>query len=256
MSIVGSKRPLILLAILVALLSVIAVHRWRRHAAAGHPETPDLPEPTPPLLVERRTLPSTRTYLSVSPGPAKLPIVLVIHGDDGDAESMRRFTGFDRATNRAAHVAFVESGKKYWDRSDLEAPYLESVIRDLAETRGADASRVFVFGWSSGAYLAQTFSCDHDAVVATTLCEARGQFCKKPKPTLVLHNTGDTEHSVAGADELVSTLCPKGTSAPWIPGCVSYAGCDSPLSYCRVPGGSHYPWRSAARVAWQFFSER
>lgn len=241
------------------------VARWRGGGADAHPEIPALPEPTSPPLVETRTLASGRTYLAVSPSGApvpKLPIVLVLHGDGGDSESMRTFTGFDRATDRAAHVAFVTSGKQYWRHHDAEGAYLKAVIADLAASRAADASRVFLFGWSSGAYLTQRFACDNPAVVAVALCEGRGHpRCAHPKPTLVLHNSDDDEHTIASGDALADGLrhaagCTDATPRvmPWDPSCVSYQGCARHVAYCRVDGGSHYPWKHAARVAWAFFT--
>lgn len=231
---------------------------------------PDVPAMKVVPTMVSRELPKGRRYLAVSP-PASarsLPIVLLLHGDGGTAESMRAFTGFDAASGEGAHVAYAQVAHRYWGVGveggyDAERAYLADIVADLGRLRGADVTRVFVLGWSSGASVAQSFACEHPEVAALTLVEARGERpCApgtKPRPILVVHNTRDTEHTVADGDALVAGLraarrCGPSPAPTLVSPCVGYSGCEAPLAYCRIEGGSHYPWKRTARVAWSFFS--
>jgi poly(3-hydroxybutyrate) depolymerase len=175
---------------------------------------------------------------------------------------MRAFTGFERAVGRQAHVVYLQSAGRYWRGTAEELKYIARVVDDVAKRRMGDASNVFVFGWSSGAHLAQAYACGNQSVVAVALCEGRVvQACPTPTKTLVLHNTGDQEHRVEKGDALVQAMrsrasCTPEEGTPWKEACVLYNECVVPLAYCRVEGGSHFPWKHAASRAWSFFRER
>jgi pimeloyl-ACP methyl ester carboxylesterase len=216
--------------------------------------------------VARRTVAGGRSYLSVtsktdtdSSANESGSLLLVIHGDTGSAESVRTYTGFDQevlAKTPNARIAYLQAENRYWHLSHIqtELDYIQSVVADNATT-----ARVFIFGWSSGAHLAQTFACQNPSVTAIALSGGRGAHtCIRKLPTLVLHNTGDKAHIIELGDALVSALrqhnhCSEATKDALMPPCLAYQDCAAELTYCRTEGGSHRPWANTARVSWSFF---
>jgi poly(3-hydroxybutyrate) depolymerase len=233
----------------------------RRRVQREQTEVPDVPVLTFAPIVEHRSVSASRSYLSVhAQGASTGPLVLVIHGDTGSAESVRDYTGFDRAVlaqQPAATVAYLQADGKYWNlrRTEEELSYMSSVVLDARSV-----GPLFVFGWSSGAYLAQKFACTEPRVKAIALSGGRNAVtCERNVATLVLHNTGDKAHTIEQGDALVASMrahreCREGGQATLLSPCVRYEGCLAPLTYCRVEGGTHRPWRSSARVSWDFFS--
>lgn len=265
--------------LVIAAVLVVAAGAYRLRHRARHlfsvlflkpqgPETPDLPEHRTPPKEAKRTLEEGRSYLSVSPqsvdANTRLPIVLLLHGDEGTAESMRAYTGFDRASREDAHVAYAQAKGVYWGVGtggiSGELAYLRNVVADVVALRNADASRIFVFGWSSGAYIAQAFACRTPEVRALALSGPRRPIpCDTGRPTLVLHSEDDHAHAVAEGDAIVLDLrqgraCSDVAQPMAISPCVRYTKCSSALAYCRPAGDSHFPWKHAAEVAWSFFS--
>jgi poly(3-hydroxybutyrate) depolymerase len=232
------------------------------------PEVPDVMPAAADANTETRAI-GERSYLVVTPARStatggKLPVLLVIHGDGGSAESVRRYTAFDSAVAGRAVVLYAQTKGRLWGvgtgRTAGEVSYLETVVADAAAKDPAlDVARVFVFGWSSGAYIAQSFACGRKEVKGMALSGARVYApCATQKPTLVFHNTGDQAHLVADGDALVAELAQRAhCSAERVAGplepCMQSTGCSVPVAYCRVEGGTHFPWKSTARASWKFF---
>jgi poly(3-hydroxybutyrate) depolymerase len=256
-------------------LAVLAGGYVARHylAARSHlhnrPEIPDVPDSRAPDALERRALPADRSYslaaAEVVAASAARPLLIIIHGDGGNAESMQTFTAFERAVGAGAWVAYAQSKERLWGvhtgATKGELAYLNALATDAATVRAVVPQRIFVFGWSSGAYLAQAYACANPRVAAVALSGAKSAYpCAAAKPTLVLHGTADTEHPVALGDRLAADLrirngCTNQSTPTLLPPCAAFSSCLTPLSYCRVDGSGHFPWKSAARVSWRFFSE-
>jgi poly(3-hydroxybutyrate) depolymerase len=195
------------------------------------------------------------------PWPAPLPLVLVIHGDTGSAESMREFTEYEKATLGEARVIYLQAEKHYWglreDRYPTERAYMKEVVDEFAGTNG----RVAIFGWSSGAYLAQRYACDDARVFALTLSGGKSTVnctSRRTIPVLALHGTNDKAHTLQQGEAMVLSLreahrCGASEQPTLLPPCVEYDGC--PVSFCRIEGGTHHPWNKAARVSWAFFQQ-
>lgn len=184
----------------------------------------------------------------------------MIHGDGGSAETVRAYTGFDSVflTPPTARVAYLQAQGRFWGLSGsklrAELDYMRAVIADAAPA----TSSVFVFGWSSGAHLAQELACEETRVHALVLNGGRGaHLCARQVPTLIQHNEGDAAHAIAYGDALVASIqahlgCRDESMPTLMPPCIAYQGCKAPVAYCRVPGGTHRPWRNTARTAAEF----
>jgi polyhydroxybutyrate depolymerase len=119
------------------------------------------------------TLPAagrTRTMTIVAPGrPAPgAPVVLVFHGSGQSGPAVRRFAGnsFDVFAQRGGAVlAYLDGYKKNWNDARLSSKFAArkenvddvafagTAIDYLAAHYGADASRVYVIGFSAGGAL-------------------------------------------------------------------------------------------------------
>jgi polyhydroxybutyrate depolymerase len=125
------------------------------------PEASDVP------TVSVQAAGRTRTMTVVSPSSlaTAAPVVLVFHGSGQSGQAVRRFAGnsLDVFAHRdGAVVAYLDGYKKNWNEARLSSkfPARKEKVDDVAFTLatidhlaghyGADASRVYVIGFSSG----------------------------------------------------------------------------------------------------------
>ncbi|HEX2574931.1 MAG TPA: alpha/beta hydrolase-fold protein [Aquihabitans sp.] len=148
------------------------------------PDTP-IPDRAPGPRAEgsfrsdRRGGRDTRWIVSYPPGSsadADLPVVVVLHGKGGDADSAFDDLGLDRflADETAAGmapiaVASVDGGDTYWhprqDGSDSGAMVTDELLPLLA-VRGLRTDRLGLLGWSMGGYGSLRLAADRPAEVA------------------------------------------------------------------------------------------
>lgn len=116
-------------------------------------------------LVSRYRKGRTGWALSYPPGfevGAELPIVVVLHGKDGDHSSAFDELGLDRFLAQSVKdgvepfaVASVDGGNTYWHRRQDGSDTGRMVVEDLMPLlagHGLDLSRVGLMGWSMGGY--------------------------------------------------------------------------------------------------------
>lgn len=234
------------------------------------------------IHVDRVSVGGSRSFLWARTGvePAGAPLMMVLHGDGGDAASMRQYVGaeLERLSLGKAHIAYVEGLDRTWEtntaNSPNDGPYIDAVRASF--TGDAAPRAVYLFGYSRGGFMANKLACERSqwvtaiasnaggAPYATALKDAEGvQRCpgQAPVASIVLHGVDDRE--VPFAD------------APWTAGYWAYInGCDheamtttaesvcrayincpaaTPSWFCAVPGVGHAVWKDAPRVAWTFF---
>jgi polyhydroxybutyrate depolymerase len=222
-----------------------------------------------------------RTYtLVVPPGysPAtSLPLVFVLHGNGGSGSQVRTAFDLEGAAQGRAIFAYPDAAHGGWD---LDAPasknpdvaLFDAILAVTQASFCVDLRRVFVTGFSNGAYMANQLGCrrgDRVRAVASHSgggpYEATGTYdgegnlvCKgKPVASLVIH--GGSDGTVAPAEGQKSidhwthaNHC--GRSAPSSPaGCVAFEGCANPVVACKVPGLGHAVWPPARKLVWSFF---
>lgn len=144
-----------------------------------------------------------------------------------------------------------------------DAPYFDAVLADLEAHYCVDKGRVFVDGYSSGAWETYMLGCARAGVVraigtaAGGLRITRPECTKVPIAAMMLNGLQDDENPIgplttpkndsygsapARDDILMRNGCTGSASADWdpdYPGCVKYTGCppEFPVVWCAYADG-------------------
>ena len=227
----------------------------------------------PPRRASMRLPSGERSYVVVEPArpSAGLPLVLVFHGDHGEAWGFHAAFPFERASGANAVVVYPDGLGRTWD--------LDPASRDLAfvdalvEERRPSA--VFAVGYSSGAFFVNLLACARSSVVkgiaanaggapnGTTTwpngfarCEGQG-----PVPSIALHGrrdinvTLDSGFFAATYWAYVNGCDTAQLETTGYPECTAFRACRSgkPSVWCEIPKLGHWVWDRSAEVAWEMF---
>jgi polyhydroxybutyrate depolymerase len=165
------------------------------------------------LVVDERT----RTYLLHVPeaydGTHPWPLVVVLHGEGGNAKNAQRMTGFSDQANKNGFLVVYPNGSGRlpdrfltWNAGNCCGYALENHINDTAFIRALieklqqefniDAQAVYVTGISNGGMLAYQLGCELSDIVAAIAPVAGAMnvdSCLPTKPVSVIafHGTED-----------------------------------------------------------------
>lgn len=222
------------------------------------------------LLVEPTSLVSGRQY----------PLVMVLHGDGGDAKGFHERFPFDKASGADAILAYPEGVKTTWDLDtrleNREVKLIIALVESLARRFPIDRQRVFAAGYSSGGFLANLVACQKSGLLRAISSSAGGAPYKQalvfpngytkclgqaPVAMIALHGEGDRSVSLDSGrfsaeywayangcqtEQLETTFYPE---------CRAYRGCPAGkgVAFCQIPGLGHWVWDRAAEASWTFF---
>jgi polyhydroxybutyrate depolymerase len=149
-----------------------------------------------------------RQYFVFRPSGAAgpLPAVFLLHGGQGTAEGLRRYTGFDRLAEEAGILAVYPQGvDRNWNdqrgvggkSTAADDRFLLDLADHLAAAGQADRRRIYVAGISNGGIMALQMACSHAesiagiAVIAASL--PVGFQCQpaRPLPVIFFNGTED-----------------------------------------------------------------
>jgi len=137
-----------------------------------------------------------------------------------------------------------------------EVPYFDAVMKDIEDKYCFDRAKVFVGGYSSGAWEAVTLGLARGGVIRGIATGAGGLRKDRPMPSgvpmaaILLTGQGDGTNPIDGPtgsalarDQILMTnKCVGTTTMPFAPDadCVQYTGCPAafPVVWC-TPGGGH-----------------
>lgn len=121
----------------------------------------------------------TRTYTMHVPGSLNArilsPLVLVLHGGGGAAQSTERMTGFSELADRKNFIAVYPNGvDRRWNdargvigRQDVDdVGFLTNLVDHLKRTQPIDPRRVYAAGVSNGAMMSYRLACERADVFA------------------------------------------------------------------------------------------
>ena len=223
-----------------------------------------------------------RTYTlvvpeSYAPG-APYPLVFALHGNGGTGAGLRAAMDLEKQAAGKAIFVYPDAQGGGWD---LDAPAAQN--RDVALFDGIllqtfnalciDSHRVFVTGFSNGAYMANQLGCrrgDRIRGIASHSgggpYETQGSYnsegnlvCSgKPVAALVIHGESDTTVPPSEGQKSIDHFshanhCSSGAQASaLIAPCVGVAGCYQPVDVCRIPALGHTMWKESGKAMWSF----
>lgn len=206
----------------------------------------------------------------------KYPLVFWLHGHPGSAEVGAGFQ-VHNVTKNEAIIAYPGALAGNWDHQiaisdNADGTFILKVIDEVSGKYNVDGGRVFISGWSGGAFMASSMACRYSAKFRAIGIHAGGAPYDLNNPNgtpdcngaavaaIVTHGEADTtvpfdggkyagqywsEHNGCGGTKTASTPAP----------CETYDGCPAakPVKTCFIPGLGHPLWDQVFTVEWAFF---
>ncbi|HEY1992083.1 MAG TPA: PHB depolymerase family esterase [Gammaproteobacteria bacterium] len=168
-----------------------------------------------------------RSYLLHLPTPLPdypLPLVVVLHGGGGSAESMAKMTGFDAEADQQGFIvvypdgtdkarpflnALGKPGFLTWNAGSCcgyaqenaidDVGFIRAVVMRVIKDNAADPKRVYVTGISNGGMMAYRLACEASdlfAAIAPVSAVQEVASCKPGRPVSVFHVHGAKDENV------------------------------------------------------------
>lgn len=154
-----------------------------------------------------------------------------------------------------------------------DGPYFDQALAEVEAKYCIDKSKVYVAGWSSGAWISTYLACTRGGVIRAIGTVAGGLqhdhgTCVGGAAAIMFIGNGDNENGVVdmvngfdvgtgqSRDIFVKTNNCSATSAAWdaaYPTCKIYGTCDSPVIWCPVDGGHGAGNDKLPGAAWKFW---
>jgi polyhydroxybutyrate depolymerase len=213
-------------------------------------------------------------------GKTSYPIVLVFHGDGGTGDEIRADygQGLEKESGGGALFAYPDGEGTTWQTDDIagvtkDTSFVDAIIAELQKKYCTDKKRVFLTGFSRGAYFANQAACRTKSTLRAVATHAGGgpfgvqdsEFdsngnlvCPSP-PVGALQVHGEDDGPSEGMKSRdywrAANTCQQSTSAYDPSPCVSYNGCAQgrPEVWCLIPGLGHQIWSEGVHATWGFF---
>ena len=192
---------------LLAMLLPLAAPACGR--AGAKPNAEKAPTTTSALVAAR----PYAMHAPTAPGAAA-PLVIALHGFGADHVSLD--SALQATALSATHGVFVAlpdgtpnpRGSRFWNASDAccdfygsgvdDVAYLDALIDDAVAKNPIDPSRVYLIGFSNGAFMAHRYACDRAERVAGIVAFAGDPWkdttkCHPKVPVTVLQVHGDAD---------------------------------------------------------------
>lgn len=226
----------------------------------------------------------SRRYTFVEPSAPvagkRYPLVLVFHGDGGDAAGFHSAFPFERASGEDALLAYPEGINSGWDlettKDNREVRFIEALIEQLAAQHPVDRTRIFATGYSSGGFLSNVLACHRPGLLRAIASNAGGApynqrekwgngypKCPGQQPTAMLALHGEQDRGVtldsgrfsAEYWAYVNGCNTEEMETTGYGECHVYRGCPAgkAVGFCSIPPLGHWVWSEAAEASWTFF---
>jgi len=206
------------------------------------------------------------------------PLVVVLHGGGGSGAAVRAQTDLERVAGGRAIFVYPDAINGNWDLDSKaevnpDVALFDSILFTAHNTLCTDARRVFVTGFSNGAYMANQLGCRRGERIRGIVShagggpyemngsyDAQGRLVCPGKAVAALVVHGQVDGVVLPAEGQKSldhwsqaNRCSSSIAGAWIPPCTAQQGCFQPVGSCRIPGLGHGTWKEAGKVTWAFF---
>lgn len=211
------------------------------------------------------------------------PLVLVFHGDGGDAKGFHAAWPFERASGGEAYLAYPEGLRRTWDlettTDNPDVAFVDALVAAVAERHPIDRARLFATGYSSGGFFANVLACQRPGMLRAIASNAGGApyrqlekwkngyaKCPGQRPVAMLALHGERDRGVTLDSGRFSAEywayvngCNTGEmETTGYPECRAYRGCPTGKSvgFCSIPTLGHWVWDHAAEATWTFFERQ
>jgi poly(3-hydroxybutyrate) depolymerase len=150
-----------------------------------------------------------------------------------------------------------------------DGPYFDQVLAEVEQRYCVDMGKVYVAGWSSGAWLTNYLACARGNVITGTAAGSGGLqhdhgTCTGGTPVMLLpgdagsiQEDGFDIGAGAARDLFIATNGCSATPTQVKLGndtCDVYGGCQNPVAWCPGGGGHGGPLEFIAESGWQFWT--
>ncbi|HSO37722.1 MAG TPA: hypothetical protein VLT33_34585 [Labilithrix sp.] len=206
------------------------------------------------------------------------PLVFVLHASGGTAAGARAQTGLEKVAAGRALFVYPDAVAGNWDLnapapSNVDVALFDALSLLVTNALCVDTRRVFVTGFSNGAYMANQLGCRRGERIRGIVTHAGGGpyelqgtydaqgnlVCGgKAVASLIVHGTSDATVPISEGQKSIDhwsrvNRCGGGSSSALTAPCVALQGCYQPVGVCLVPGLGHALWKEAGQVTWAFF---
>jgi len=223
-----------------------------------------------------------RTYAALVPksvssgGP--LRIVFGFHGDVRTGMDVREALMLEDQADGEAIFVYPDGLEKTWkteDASEKNADYVffDVLLEHFGRTACIDLARVFLTGFSRGAFFANQLGCRRDVRAVAPVAgggpyvlpgdpplKKGGLECPFHPAAMLFHGDADTNVPIgsgrASRDFWVRSNGCSTTTSPFDPSpCVASDACADgrPVIWCSLPKHTHRVWKEAPAAIWKFF---
>lgn len=177
--------------------------------------------PDGPVTVEVKG--QSRRAIVVNSGTTdqRRPTVIVLHGGQGNADAMRRRTGFDALARKEGFAVVYAEGTRFgaegldqyaWNTGHLlrrqvresdDIAFFDTLIDLLIRQHGADPKRIFMTGGSNGGMMTYVYAVNRPEKLAAAAPMVASMFSfdsvpKTPLPILIVNGAMDEEVPIGG----------------------------------------------------------
>jgi polyhydroxybutyrate depolymerase len=204
---------------------------------------------------------------------APSPVVFALHGDGGTGRSVRAQMDLERLAQGRAIFVYPESPGGWDLDGSRDVVFFDSMLFAIANGLCVDLRRVFVTGFSNGAYMANQLACRRGERIRGVATHAGGGpyetqgsyddqghlICPgKAVAALVVHGLADDAVTPSEGQKSIdhwtfANRCSGGGAATSPPSCTAHAGCAQPVVSCKVQGLGHAVWGEGKKATWAFF---
>lgn len=207
------------------------------------------------------------------------PIVFALHGNGGNASGVRASLDLEKHARGQAIFVYPEGIGGGWDldaetSKNRDVALFDAILLSLHQSLCVDERRVFVTGFSNGAYMANQLGCRRGERIRATATHGGGGpygnagatyddhghlVCPgKAVASLVVHGMSDSTVTPGEGQKSIehwsfANRCSGGSSPSGPPSCVSMNGCVQSVVACKVPGLGHGVWQEGKPMTWSFF---